>query len=290
MNELISGAQQVTPGWLTALLRERGILPRGQVLRVTPGQAQSSFASSVWRLEVDYSADAFSAAPHRLFLKCSNPATAPERFDPDHQRKEILFYQTVAPAIAPRFAIPCYAAAYQPETGASHLLLKDVSASHQPVSAPPSPQNYDQAVDVLAELHAFWWDHPSLGKEIGQFPTPAERRQEWLDAGEATGAFIAMLGERLPAAWSSIYRRVLAALPDLYRRHAGGRHLTLAHGDAHLGNFLFPASPAAGPAYLLDWQFWHATIGGTDLAFLLATEAELETRRLAGTGPASPLL
>ena len=48
-------------------------------------------------------------------------------------------------------------------------------------------------------------------------------------------------------------------------------------GDAHLGNFLFARDN--GPAVLLDWQFWHATIGGTDLAFLLATETDSALRR-----------
>ena len=90
---------------------------------------------------------------------------------------------------------------------------------------------------------------------------------------------MAARGDELPQPWRENYARVLAALPRLFERHAQGRNLTLAHGDAHLGNFLFPKDAAGGVAYILDWQFWHPTIGGTDLAFLMATEWPVETRR-----------
>ncbi|MBN1402603.1 MAG: DUF1679 domain-containing protein, partial [Anaerolineae bacterium] len=54
---------------------------------------------------------------------------------------------------------------------------------------------------------------------------------------------------------------------------------TLVHGDAHLANFLFPREGVAEPAYLIDWQFWHPTIGGTDLAFMIATRWDPAIRR-----------
>jgi hypothetical protein len=234
----------------------------------------------VWRLDVSYTDEVGSAAPRRLFLKCSNPALAPGKFDAQQLRQEIVFYQTAAPAMAETVTIPCYSTAYAAETGASHLLLKDVSETHAACPVPPVQSNYEQAVDALAGLHAFWWDHPRLGQDVGQFPTLAQRQREWSDARTASAAFAVFLGDALPPAWQKIYERVVAALPDLYQRHAAGKNLTLVHGDAHFGNLLFPKGEGEGGAYLLDWQFWHPTIGGTDLAFLLASETETETRRL----------
>ncbi len=90
---------------------------------------------------------------------------------------------------------------------------------------------------------------------------------------------MAALGDRLSRPWRAVYERVLPALPGLFGRHATGRNLTLVHGDAHLGNFLFPKDAKAGNTYLIDWQFWHPTIGGTDLAFMMATDWAAETRR-----------
>jgi len=46
-----------------------------------------------------------------------------------------------------------------------------------------------------------------------------------------------------------------------------------------LGGKLVFRRDAAESAYLLDWQFWHPTIGATDLAFLIGTRWPPETRR-----------
>jgi hypothetical protein len=279
MDSAILSAEQVTPERLTAILRGQGALPRGEVARVTPGKAQTGFASCVWRLEVSYSKEAPASAPKRLFLKVSNPALAPGQFNPDDLRKEILFYRVIAPAMDEAGAIPCYDAVYEPETGASHIILHDVSETHIPCLSPSSERNCERAVDALARLHAFWWDHPRLGKDVGRFPRLEERQQDWVDAEKSTIAFMAALGDQLRGSWRAVYESVLPSLPGLYKRHAQGRNLTLVHGDAHLGNFLFPKDPEADRTYLVDWQFWHPTIGGTDLAFMIATEWEPEIRR-----------
>jgi hypothetical protein len=273
-------AGQVTPEWLTVLLREQGVLTHGVVKAVTPGQVQTTFASAVQHLEVSYSQDASTSAPLKLFLKLANPALAPGEFDPTQVHQEIIFYRDIAPVMGESFTIPCYSAAFNPDTGVSHILLKDVSETHTPCLTPSCQENCELAIDCLARLHAFWWDHPHLGTEIGRFPTPEERQQDCIDAEKSATAFMAALGDQLRPAWRSAYETVLAALPRLFKRHATGRNLTLVHGDAHLGNFLFPRDLKTAGAYLLDWQFWHPTIGGTDLAFMMATEWEAQTRRL----------
>jgi hypothetical protein len=279
MANAIVQAEQVTPEWLSAKLQAQGLLTHGKVTRVVPGQAQSTFASSIWRLEVNYSTDASPGAPQRLFLKVSNPALAPGEFDPSRLHQETVFYREIAPAMGQAFTIPCFEAAIEADTGASHILLKDVSETHASCRTPHNLRNCEQAVDCLAHLHAFWWDHPRLGKDVGWYPTHEERQRDWINAEKSTTAFIALLGNQLPLAWRAVYQRVLPALPSLFERHASGRNLTLVHGDAHLGNFLFPKDEAAAPAYLIDWQFWHPTIGGTDLAFMMTPGWEIESRR-----------
>lgn len=195
-------------------------------------------------------------------------------------QKEIDFYRLVVPVMSDTPSVPCYAAAFDPQSNASHLLLLDVSETHEACLDPLHRQNPYRAVEALARLHAFWWDHPRLGDGIGRLPTREAYENSWADTAQRTDAFLQMLGDRLPTAWRRTYERVTQSLPKLYRRHLSGRNLTLVHGDAHLGNFLFPReSSATGSAYIIDWQFWHPTIGGTDLAFMIATEWEPETRR-----------
>lgn len=275
----IFSAEQVTPEWLTGVLREQRSLAQVQVASVTAGPARATFGSCAWQLRVSYAPDTLSGVPWRLFLKVSNPALAPGQFDPRKLAQEVSFYADIAPAMAAPFTIPCWDAAWEPETGAAHILLEDVSETHAAGSDPLHPGHAEQAIDCLARLHAFWWDHPRLGQVTGGLPTWEERMQDCRDTADSTVAFMAALGDDLHPRWRGLYERVLPALPGLCRRQAAGRNLTLIHGDAHLGNFLFARNPSGGHTYLADWQFWHATIGGADLAFMMAAEWEPEIRR-----------
>ncbi|MCJ7552088.1 MAG: DUF1679 domain-containing protein [Anaerolineae bacterium] len=74
-------------------------------------------------------------------------------------------------------------------------------------------------------------------------------------------------------------REWIAGLAGPIQAAGNGPKPDPAHGDAHLSNFLFPKGASDGPACILDWQFWQPTIGGTDLAFMMATECEPEPRR-----------
>jgi len=274
MSTLIATAADVTPAWLTALFRDRGLIgPGAAVSAVSHDQGAGTFATTVWHLDVVYEGDAAPLAPRRLFLKTTAPSGAPSGF----AAKEHDFYTAVAPAMAggpgAALAIPCYDAAYNPATGAAHLLLADLSETHV-ARAAPDAETGALAMDALAALHAAWWDSPRLGVDIGRYPTLQERISDVESARVATATFFDRCGDTLPARWRHTFERVLDALPHLYTRHARrpaglASNLTLAHGDAHLGNFLFPRN-AEGGAYLLDWQFWHPTIGGTDLASLIA--------------------
>jgi thiamine kinase-like enzyme len=66
-----------------------------------------------------------------------------------------------------------------------------------------------------------------------------------------------------------VLERVFSSSLKPWLRLTDTRALTLAHGDAHTWNFLFPRS-GVGPAFLIDWQLWHLDVGARDLAFLMA--------------------
>ena len=293
MHVPISSAAEVTPHWLTMLFRDRGLIGPGMAVRaVSHDQGAGTFATTVWHLHLEYEGDTPRGAPRRLFLKVTWPAETPSEF----AAREHAFYTVIAPAMAgsPGAAviIPCYDVVHDPNSGAAHLLLADLSETHETRTA-HGGETGELAVEALARFHAAWWDSPRLGVDIGRYPSLQERISDVENARIATATFFDRCGDSLPDRWRATYERVLDAMPGLYTRHATGCNLTLAHGDAHLGNFLFPrrqrsaGSPASRPAHvagppsgalLLDWQFWHPTIGGTDLAFLIA-RWEPETRR-----------
>ena len=125
-------------------------------------------------LRVRYTANVPADAPTRLILK----RNISEEWAREAGAEEVKFYTLVASlADHPRLTVPCYAAAYDEDTGQSYLLLEDLSATHRPpvsreqliglVDAVPAATDISAVVETLAQLHAYWWDHPLL--DAGQF-------------------------------------------------------------------------------------------------------------------------
>lgn len=183
-------------------------------------------------------------------------------------KREVAFYQDVAPLMPNSPGLPCYGAAYDAESGAYYLLLKDVSESHVTVEREASAHRRDMemALDLLASLHASWWGQLQPAGQIDLVDSALIAGQDTHDFG----GYVDYLGDRLSAERRHIYERVLARLPDiLKRRLAGAAGLTLVHDDAHIWNFLLPSDPERDRVYLVDWEQWGASIGPHDVAYLI---------------------
>jgi len=53
---------------------------------------------------------------------------------------------------------------------------------------------------------------------------------------------------------------------------------TLAHGDAHVWNLLYPRDDAASGIRLIDWDSWRIGRGASDLAYMMAVHWYPERR------------
>jgi hypothetical protein len=263
---VISSPEQVTPAWLTEALRESGHLDRGEVVAVRPAAGRGpaitggpGFRPS-HRLVVRYSSDTPPSAPSRLYLKAAEGRT---------DRREVAFYTSIATAMPDPPAVTCYHAAHDPETGAYHLLLEDVSETHGVVVEPEAPAtraDAERMIDALAWLHACWWNDPRLEAAGGLSDAPLIR-DEW--AFDLAG-FVDYMGDRLSGQRSGIYERVLASLSGLLRRRLAAENgLTLVHDDAHVWNFLLPWDRGAGRVYLVDWEQWGVSAGPHDVAYMV---------------------
>lgn len=269
MSEPITSIEQVTPAWLTEVLRDVDCLGAGEVVRVRTRGEQARIVSSVFHLEVEYSEDAPLDAPPRLFLKLSN-----DELKSGFRHKEVDFYNIIAPAAPQLPLIRCYDAVYSNETGASHVLLEDVSETHTQTLAPLPPSNRDceLAIDCIAHLHAHFWEHPRFVKERWRRTSAQAFESLQQILSEHLGAFVEFLGDRLPAARRATYERVLAGSMQPWRRMIEPEGLTVSHGDAHCWNFLYPRDPAqeGSRALIFDWHLWHIDIPLKDLAFMIA--------------------
>jgi hypothetical protein len=295
---VLTRPEQVTPAWLTAVLRRSGGLGRGRVAAVEAAPRATPQATLV-RLTPRYAAPGGarpSGAPRALLLKLApadpGPAALPSA--------EVAFFRHVAPR-APSLPTPRVFDAAQDAAGAHwHLLMEDVSATHAqpPYPVPPTEPECFAAVGALAALHAAWWERPALAevaaaagvrvRTAADLPGVVERTER------TVGAFLGFLGDRLPPARRAVYEALLAGQEALRRRQLA-RPRTLVHGDAHWWNFLYPRAPeGAGPAgaageegvapggarvLLIDWALWAAGGALDDLAHAIALAWFPERRR-----------
>ena len=89
---------------------------------------------------------------------------------------------------------------------------------------------------------------------------------------EHLGRFTDHLGDRLPAARRDLYDRLIEAEPGLTQRYHSRRDVTIAHGDAHVWNFLLPKDPASDDVRLFDFDQWRINVGSSDLAYMMAMQ------------------
>ena len=99
MADVLTEADEVTPGWLTSVLRDCGALSSGHVKNVE-----------------------IVTSPERMLLKVPRQERLPS--------EEVLFYDRVGSEIQGISLVRCFHAKYEERTGKSHLLLEDVSQSH----------------------------------------------------------------------------------------------------------------------------------------------------------------
>jgi hypothetical protein len=252
MSCVITSPDAVRPEWLTEALYHSGYLPHGRVVHAR-ATSEPSYTSTIARLTLTYSDDAPPAAPTRLFLKLARPDAKQRVVGSRQRRNEVTFHTRVATSMPGPPVVRCHQAVYCPETGASHLLFDDVSATHFAGQSwlPPPLHQAEKAMDAFAEFHAFWWDHPALS-ELDALPTPASVAEHVDNTRTHFPRFVDALDDRLPGPQLAVYERTLASLPRLWERVLRGTDLTLIHGDANFSNVLLPRDPDEARALIID--------------------------------------
>ena len=160
-----------------------------------------------------------------------------------------------------------------------NLLLEDLSETHESLEheIPPTEKQCYQLMEVLAQIHAFWWERPHAGILIET--TPQMLTDEFNADVANYGAFADFLGDRLLSSHRAIYENVINRMLLLrQKRFASQKHITLSHGDAHAWNFMYPVSEDESPR-LLDWEACGVNVGVNDAAYLMAVFWHPERRQ-----------
>jgi hypothetical protein len=265
--------------YLTAVLQRCGVLGDGRVVSVEAEAPRDQLVSRIMRLRLAYEGAAESA-PGSLILKIALPGRSNE--GPFVQgANEIAFYAKVAPAMPVGMVPRCFDSAWQAETRQWHLLLEDLTDTHEiatPWPLPPDEGLCRRMVQTLARFHAAWWDDPRLGTEIGtRFDAEAARQAMHNHAG-AYQRFADHLGDRLSPKQRDLYERFFAGVHRVQARMLTYRNVTLVHGDAHVWNCFVPKDGSDDLRYF-DWDTWRIGLASADLAYMMATHWYPDRRR-----------
>ena len=268
------------PEQLKAALRREGLLANGSVRGLVVEREQTTVLSRIAWLRAEYVGEA-QGAPERFVLKTGHP----ERFATgwDGARQEITFYKEIAAAAAGRFAPRCFDSAADPETKAWHLLLEDLSETHQVPGAWPLPlplAECERIVAAHARRQASCWDVPLLDRFA-----PATR---WYDDAAVRGyqdrlskqvaTFADRLGDVLPPDRRDLFARLIDAAPRLFARYRVRRNLTIVQGDAHVWNCFLPRDGGSDVRFF-DWDSWRVDVGASDLSYMMAAHWYPDRRR-----------
>lgn len=252
---------------LSEWLRRSAGLPSGAVTDIRVEQEIDTSISTLTFLTATYTSDVPDDIPRRLIVKSPH---APARTR-GGGTGEAHFYRGIAPFLKGPPLVRCLAALEEDDGGPETIILEDLRATHDhpPWPLPPSRRQCELACDALVRVHAHWWEAPALGHTVGQWHTRDTLTAMVHGIAAHLPGFVDALGDALTVESRRVFERVFGASLQPWLRLTDRRALTVAHGDAHTWNFLFPRA-GVGPAFLIDWQLWHLDLGARDLAFLMA--------------------
>ncbi|MGY4283556.1 Ser/Thr protein kinase RdoA (MazF antagonist) [Bradyrhizobium sp. LM2.7] len=275
-----SGLPEVTDAArLTAALRKAGALDAGAVREVKVLHERDTIISHIVRLGLRYVGES-AGAPQSLILKMAHPSYA--RTLANAGRREVAFYTQLAPKMPPGLVPRCFDGSFDEENETWHLLLEDLTDSHEIASQWPLPPSRDQAmaiVTALARMHAAWWDHSSLGETVGAWMSTDESTSLMETFAGHYDRFADLLGDRLSEERRILYRRFIEQSGRLFGRYHSRRNVTIAHGDAHSWNFLLPSAGVTDTVRIFDFDQWRISVPTSDLAYMMATQWYPERRQ-----------
>jgi hypothetical protein len=147
---------------LTQALRRACALGTGRVRDVSALSLIEKLRSHTFRLHLAYEGPA-ADSPASLILKMGHPGSGGR---PAYRnRRELAFYREIAPALPNRLVPACFEVTEATETSPWHLLLEDLTDTHEIATEHPLPPDYPVCRSIVqrwGQLHAALWNDPRL--------------------------------------------------------------------------------------------------------------------------------
>ncbi len=275
----IVAADGVDADWMTAALREAGVLGSARVTQLARVPVGNGLVADSYRFALAYDR-AEPDAPASVVGKFPAHDPASRRSGSDHllYLREVSFYRELAASLAihtPR----CLYAEVDPLSDDFTLILADLAPARQGDQLSGcSLADAATAMAQAAALHAPRWGDDSLDGLDWLVTRPATL-VPMVDA--MLPAIIALFRDRYAGVLEPQYMAMVEKLPRaiVAARNAPGIPRTVIHGDFRLDNILFDVNGGAYPMATLDWQTVGAGPGLTDVAYFLSAALDPDVRR-----------
>lgn len=275
--DIVKTPEDFTPQWLTAALREAGVLKTGSVAALEARTIGTGQMGCVARLTPRYE-NAPADAPKTVIAKLAAVSETSRQtgIALGVYEAEVRFYEKIAATVAIRTP-RCWFASIDPASGWFTLLFEDLGEyAVGNVLDGGTVERARLALAELVKLQAPRWNDPALQA----FPWLAERgRTEGFFSlfPKSLPGFKDMFGTRLNAALLALAERVVPRAADYVRGWNGP--CAIQHGDYRLDNMLFGTAPAHSPLVVVDWQTVRLGPPLLDAAFYLGGSLTPALRR-----------
>lgn len=266
MTDIPSRPDLVTPGWLTAKLRESDALPAGDVTGLSWEPIGTGQVGDSARFHLTYSGGATGPATLAAKFPAEDATSRATAAMLGLYEKEVNFYRELAPQLdcrTPRI----HAAEIDMETGDFILLFEDLGPARGGNQLEGcSVEEARQAIVQAAALHApSWGNEDILGRDwLHANAEAAEKVRAMYPHAQAV--FKERYADQLEPEFMKICEDLAASTAWLEREHP---KLSLVHGDFRLDNMLFDILGGDEPIAVLDWQTLGVGNGLTDIGYFL---------------------
>ena len=237
--------EDLTPGWLTAVLRSSGLDVDVASLEIEVFAEGAGMMSLLVRARPTY---ARTDGPASVIVKMATPnaANRATAIAFHNYRREVLFYRVAAARTPTRLPV-----IYHEDVAgdAPFILVMEDLASYQGGDQVVGA-TIDQArlgMTALADLHASFWndvDRPELDFIPYHYPSYHSDALQQAAVG-AWDDLATRAGEALPDWVAGLKSRFLPAIPRM-QEWITDHPRTVVHGDFRMDNLFFGRTPAAG--------------------------------------------
>ena len=270
----------LTAAWLTAKLRQSGLLPAGlaigEVAREQVGDG-AGMMSELARLHLTYDGDA-AQLPKSIVAKfpSRNPTNRAIAMSYNLYEREVRYFAELDPRTT----------AYSPNAfvseiqGDNFLILMEDMADYRVGDQVrgASLAESEAMIDELAKLHAAFWG--KVG-DLAWVPRIANSHHAANMAKLAGGGWVNMIevfADSIDPATAARGDAFMAALPQL-QDAVDRAPVTLLHGDFRMENVFFGTAQRHRPVAIIDWQGPLLGKGMVDVALMLGQSTRSEVRQ-----------